>query len=253
MAEHSKIKQSIKEFTNRLRTKTQQEILHDIQRAFDKADWFDLESSILSLQTTRRPPIASKSYQRARIKVGEEHQIDLSLLRAPVRIQNHKHAALPMAKMKIPSKKRKRSHKHAAVPMAKMKILSKRRKRSMLQLQLIHLLEIIDELDMPSLYDIELRIKNIFDFDIAIDVLEELYDKQKWNDVDDILLYLCDTFNTFRVNLGIRHKTINCKKLPLSRLSRIDALLQTPSPLHKLTQRRLQHIKRGFREPSPEV
>ena len=239
MAEHSKIKQSIKEFTNRLRTKTQQEILHDIQRAFDKADWFDLESSILSLQTTRRPPIASKSYQRARIKVGEEHQIDLSLL--------------PMAKMKIPSKKRKRSHKHAAVPMAKMKILSKRRKRSMLQLQLIHLLEIIDELDMPFLYDIELRIKNIFDFDIAIDVLEELYDKQKWNDVDDILLYLCDTFNTFRVNLGIRHKTINCKKLPLSRLSRIDALLQTPSPLHKLTQRRLQHIKRGFREPSPEV
>ena len=188
MPKHSKIRQWIK--TSGLRTKTQQERLHDIKQALDRADWLGMKSSLLSLQTAKRPAVASKTQHRAKIKVGEEHHVDLSLLAAPVRrgsIQNYKHAAL------------------SEVPMAKIKILSKRRKRSLLQLELIHLLEIIDELDMPSLYDIELRVKNIFYFDDAMGLLEKLYDKQKWKEADDILLYLCDTFNVFRAKLGIPH------------------------------------------------
>ena len=41
------------------------------------------------------------------------------------------------------------------MPMAMMKQMSKRRERSPLQLELLNLLKIIDELDMPSLYDTE--------------------------------------------------------------------------------------------------
>lgn len=237
MPKHATKTKLIKRVTTGLRAKTKQEILYAIQRAFDKAAWIDMKFGLLSLQTAKGPAAAS-NISRKKIKVGVKHQVDLSVLPVPVRrgsVQDYKHRAL------------------SEIPMAKMKKLSKRRKRSPLQIELIHLLEIIDELDMPSLRDIELRLENIFDFDIAMDTLQILYNDQKWNEIDDVLLYLCDTFNVFRAKLRIPHTAIRCNKRVLTQTGIINALLQTPTPLHKVTQRRLKHIKGTLREGSPEV
>ena len=232
MPKHTTRKKLIKRFSAGLRTKTQQEILYDVQRAFDKAAWSDMRFSLLSLQTAKGPAAASNR-SPTKIEVGDEYQPDPSVLPVPVRrgsVRNYKHRAL------------------SEIPMAKIKQLSRRRRRSPLQIELIHLLEIIDELDMPSLYDIELRLENIFDFDIAMDTLENSYYNKKRKEIDDVFLYLCASFNVFREKLGIPHKAISCNKGALSHTSIVNALLQTPTPLHKVTQKRLKHIKEALQK-----